>query len=271
MNYRRNTLRNNKAVLVVIPVILFIVAVIIIVSLANSSKKNASTSIGVDYIKSMEAKDPTAIENEIFNASKQKMLDDIRVQMEADPDYVWTALANINTVMMGDSRVVGFDVFGYMDPSHVLAQAGATIRLIPDNYDAVQVLNPNLLVISYGMNDMNSYWLWETREEYIAELNETVSHLYEMLPNAYIYVQSIIPSETWTWEDNPKWAEVYDWNAAIKANCEEHGFRYLDVTEVVEEHSDLFDLDGMHLQYAFYPYWAEAILMQYLTDSAEGA
>lgn len=270
MRYRRNSSQINKAVLIIVPVVLFIVAVIIIVSLSNSSRQTANATVGVEYIKTMEARDPAEIENAIFNSSRQKMLDDIQAQIDADPDYVWKALADINTVVMGDSRVVGFDVFEYMDPSHVLAQAGATIRLIPDNYAALQVLNPNLVLISYGMNDMNSYWLWTSLEEYIAELNETVSTLYEMLPNAYIYVQSIIPSETWTWEDNPKWAEVYDWNAAIKADCEEMGFRYLDVQSVIDEHADLFDLDGMHLQYAFYPYWANALLKQYLTDSIMG-
>ena len=92
--------------------------------------------------------------------------------------------------------------------------------------------------------------------------------LEEMLPNAYIYVQYIIPSEEWTWEDSPGWAKVYDWNAAIKADCEEQGFRYLDVTDLMAAHSDLYDLDGVHIQYAFYPYWAtNLILATYFRDS----
>lgn len=251
-----------------IAAVVFVAAVIIIVSIVGNSRRNASVAVGVEYIKAMEARDTAEIENNIFAASRRKMLEEIEIQIREDGDYVWTALTNINTVLMGDSRVVGFDVFEFMDPSHVLAKGGATIRLIPDHYETLQILNPKLLVLSYGMNDMNSYWLWDSMEEYVEEYRQTVRTLYDMLPNAYIYVQSIMPSETWTWEDNPKWAEVYDWNDAIRAMCEEEGFRYLDVTDVIEAHMDLFDLDGIHIQYAFYPYWGQAILMQYLADTA---
>ena len=125
----------------------------------------------------------------------------------------------------------------------------------------------NLLLLSYGLNDINNYWLWDTLDEYIAELNETVAELYELLPNTYIYVQSIIPATYEAVLDSPGWGEIPNWNAAIKADCEEHGFRYLDLTPVVEEHYDLYDLDGVHMQYYFYPYWAEALLMQYIKDS----
>ncbi|MCF0228881.1 MAG: hypothetical protein HUJ76_04200 [Parasporobacterium sp.] len=245
----------------------FIAAVVIIVCVSNSSRKSAEAEEGAQYIRTMEGRDPVAIENSIFQASRQKVIDEMKEKLAEDPDAVWKALSDVNTVLMGDSRVVGFDVFGFMDPSRVIAEGGATIRVIPEYYDTLKALNPNLLVLSYGVNDMNNYWYWETKEEYIAELMQTMGELNELLPNAYIYVQTMFPVTEVGLESSSHWAEIPDWNASIKAACEEHGFRYIDLEHLGYEHMDEYAEDGIHLMYSFYPTWGNAILMKYLEDS----
>lgn len=267
MRGNRTNIKQNRLIGMVIAIAVFVAAVIIIVCISNNSNKESDIAIGKAYIKTMENKDTTEIENNIFNASRQKMIDELLTKISDDPDIVWRTLTEVNTVLMGDSRVVGFDIFGFMDESHVIAGAGNTIRTVWDSIDTVQVLNPNLLVLSYGINDINNYWVWDTREEWLAELDEIMAKLNEMLPNSYIYVQSIIPATEIGIEDSPSWAQIPDWNKDIKALCQEKGYRYLDIEKLANEHSDLYDIDGVHLQYAFYQYWGEAILMQYLKDS----
>ena len=255
----------------VIILAVFIAAVVIIVCVTNNSKRYAEDAVGVEYIKTMENKNTAEIENSIFEASRQKILDEYAAAIEEDPDAVWEALSSINTVFLGDSRVVGFDVFGFMDESRVMAVAGGTIHLIPDYYEDLQVINPNLLVISYGINDMNNYWIWETLDEYIAELNDTMTTLTEMLPNAYIYVQAIIPVNEVGLETSETWADIPEWNDALEATCEEHGWRFLDMEDLMVGHEDEYAEDGIHLQSTIYPVWAERILMRYLSDSAAAA
>ena len=52
----------------------------------------------------------------------------------------------------------------------------------------------------------------------------------------------------------------------IKAYCEENGYPYIDNTQIVEEHSDLYDEDGIHLQEDFYEYWAVNMLAEVMAD-----
>ena len=244
----------------------FVLIVILAVSLTHRSKMKEITNIAASYIKTMEAKDVSVIEEEIFNARWQTQLAEIKENLAEDPDAVWRNLKELGTVFMGDSRVVGFDVFGYFDESRVLASAGATIRLIPDSLDTLSVINPKIVLLGYGINDMNNTWYWESLDEYIEELNEHLKTLTELLPNAYIYVNSIIPVNEHGLETSYTWAAIPDWNEAIKKNCIEKGYRYLDISDLVAEHADLYAEDGIHIQSAFYPYWAEALLTQYLSD-----
>ena len=43
---------------------------------------------------------------------------------------------------------------------------------------------------------------------------------------------------------------------------EQNGFRYIDNTYVAEEHQNLYQDDGLHLQPDFYKYWAANMLTE---------
>ena len=222
---------------------------------------------GAAYIEIMESIDASEVEKEIYNESGEKRMMDLVASIEEDPDSVWRIFKEVNAVFMGDSRVMGFYMNDLMYESHIIADGGATIHDVRDGYDTLQMLQPGLLVLSYGINDMNTTDRWPDLESYIDEINEIMEELTQLLPDTYIYVQSIIPTNEVGIEDSPKWAQVPEWNAAIKANCEEHGWRYMDIADFVYEHEDVYDSDGVHFQIPVYQWWGEAILTQYLLDS----
>ena len=93
-------------------------------------------------------------------------------------------------------------------------------------------------------------------EDYIAEQDQIIANLQEALPNTTIYVNSIIPATDPAFDRSEKWRDIPDWNDAIRQHCEEASIPYIDITDAVEEHSDLYDVDGIHMQKAFYEYWA---------------
>ena len=260
---------NNKLIMmVIIAMVIVIAAVIIIVSVPEKEKNAAAVYPGVEYIRTMEARDTKAIENEMYQNARQMQIEDIEEQVTDNPDLVWKYLNEINTVMMGDSRVVGFDVFGYMDENRVLAEGGDTIYEIQQYYDWLQVINPNLLVLSYGINDINADWVpWSNVYEYVDYLNIVMEQLTELLPDTYIYVQSIIPVNETGLATSPTWGAIPDWNWVISENCREMGWRYLDITDLIYDFWWCLEVDGVHLQTYFYPYWAKAILMRYINDS----
>lgn len=234
---------------------------------AQDASDEAVEPEGAAYIRIMDQKDVAAIRQEIHDTSREKRTGDLLAEMEEDPDLVWRILKEIDAVFLGDSRVMGFYMNGYMYESRIIADGGATIHDIPLAYDTLQMIDPGLLVLSYGINDMNTTDLWPDVDAYIAELNAIMEELTARLPHTAIYVQSIIPVDWVGIETSPSWAAVPDWNARIRENCEEHGWRYVDVTSIVTDHGDLYDSDGVHFQIPIYQYWGEAILGQYLLDN----
>ena len=61
---------------------------------------------------------------------------------------------------------------------------------------------------------------------------------------------------------NESYARLEEYNAALKAMTEQNGYRYVDNTYVAEEHQNLYQDDGLHLQPDFYKYWAANMLTE---------
>ncbi len=233
---------------------------------------------GVSYIKSLEKKDTSEIEQEIKEIKRAER----KAALESGEINVWAQFND--SVILGDSRAVGFEVFDCVDDSRVFADAGATIRKIPEYIDGIKAVNPSSIILCF--NDL-SIGLWPTCEEYITEYDQMIQKLQEALPDATVYVNSIIPatdpafqkSEKWReipdWNEqlkahfeetgvqkSEKWREIPDWNEQLKAHFEETGVPFIDITEEVEEHKDLYDVDGIHMRKEFYLYWGNAIIME---------
>lgn len=86
--------------------------------------------------------------------------------------------------------------------------------------------------------------------------------LHKKLPDATVFVNSTIPAIDPAFKQSEKWRDIPDWNKDVKTHCEEEKIPYIDVSDVMEEHKDLYDIDGIHVKKEFYPYWAIAIITE---------
>ena len=242
--------------------------VVLILVLVKPGQSDTEITEGLKYIRDMEAVDISSVEKEVNAVRQALFFEDLDEKIEEDPDYVWTALDQIGTVMLGDSRTVPYATYGFMDESRVLADGGESIRSMEDHFDELWAANPSLIVLAYGLNDIG--WLYQTPAEYAEAEMEYVDYIQEHLPDARIYIQSIlIPRE--------RVEEVYDmpglvqnaitWNAEEMQIFQERGYNTIDVSDLVEENEDLFGEDGAHFYAPFYPLLAERILKQYLKDT----
>lgn len=217
----------------------------------NRSEVEAGTA----YLEELEHKDLTSIEEEVKEVRKKAQAEAI----EAGELSIWAQFSDY--VMFGDSRTVGFSFHEFLDKQRVLADSGWTIANIPDHEDQMVALNPSYLFLCTGLNDV-SIGYWKTPEEYVAAYEETMQELMAKLPDTEIYINSIFPAQDPAFEKDEKWREIPDYNEALKAWCEEKGYHYIDNTSVYEEHSDLYDIDGIHFKKDFYQYWAANMLAE---------
>ena len=103
--------------------------------------------------------------------------------------------------------------------------------------------------------------LWTKRRQYWV-LGNAVESIKEQLPDAQVYVNSILPAQDPAFEQSEKWREIPDYNEVVKTYCEEKQYPYIDNGQIVQDHLDLYDADGIHFQEDFYEYWAINMLAE---------
>ena len=252
----KRQLRNPRKRLL-IEIIAAIAGISLIISLIVSNKKPSTEDLkdGVAYIKTLEKKDTSKTEQTIKEIKRKER----KAALESGEQDVWKYFND--SVVLGDSRAVGFEYYNFIPEDRVFAEAGSTIKNISDHVDGIKKVNPSSIILCFGLNDI-SIGYWKTSEEYIEELDKIIALLHTELPDATVFVNSIIPAIDPAFEKSEKWRDIPDWNEDVKEHCEEEKIPYIDITDVVKEHENLYDIDGIHMRKEFYPYWAIAIITE---------
>ena len=252
----RNVRRGERIIasLAAAVALIIIIAVIVIVK-HGSTEADEDLESGISYIQALENKDVSEVENAVKALKKAEK----KAAFENGEIDVWQQFDD--TVIMGDSRAVGFYVYEFLEQRRVLAAGGDTIRNISDNIEALKNLNPGNIILCYGLNDI-SIGYWNTVEEYLAEMDQMIALLHENLPNAVVYVNSIIPAIDPAFSRAPIWRNIPDWNVEIKKHCEENNVPYIDLTDTLAAHPGLYNEDGIHVPREFYQYWAIDIVTE---------
>ena len=177
------------------------------------------------------------------------------------------------TVLVGDSRVVGFSMYGFLPERRVLAENGATIVSADWRIDGIRAADPATIFIAFGTNDLHSH-VWPEPEDWTARVRETIVRYQEEFPDAVLVINSILAILEPSKSTDPLYARVPEFNEALKALCAETGCLFVDNDFVVEEHGNLYAADGIHFAKELYPYWAAAMIETVLEaeeDARNGA
>ncbi len=247
--------RNKKGtgLMIIAGVVMAALVIGAVTHLSGKSTESDDVKTGVTYIQTLEATDVSQVENQI----KQVKAAERKAALESGEIDVWTLFND--SVIMGDSRAVGFYYYGFLGTDRVLAEAGATILKISEYTPSAQVVNPSSIFLCFGLNDI-SIGIWPTVEDYIAEYDQQIADLRAAIPGAQVYVVSTIPATDPAFNKSNLWRNIPDWNEALKAHFADTDVHFIDISETVAEHQDLYDIDGIHMQKAFYDYWAIAIM-----------
>ena len=75
-------------------------------------------------------------------------------------------------------------------------------------------------------------------------------------------MNSILPAIGVGLEADADYPRIGEYNEALEAMCEEHGWAFIDNDVLAEEHADLYQPDGLHVDKSFYKYWAANMLTE---------
>lgn len=249
-----------------------VVLVLLLILLIGGNRKNAVDPLelqaGLNFLQQQEQKNPDVVRQSrqaLYVRRMEEKKDSLLAAVdsgELDPFTLFQDYA-----VLGDSRGVGFYFWDWMPEERVLADAGNTIRTIPDKYEALKELQPSYVYLCFGINDCG-IGFWASGEEYAAEYVQTVRELQKLLPDATIVVSSIPPARDPAFEQSTDWYNIPDWNVAVEAACKEAGILFANCDSVFEEHADLYEIDGIHFLAEIYPYWAGKLIVTALYGGA---
>lgn len=259
---------DRKRLLYIVAAVLIILILAIFVALRLGSRGNddpvgLDTSPGVTYIKALEEKSPESVQHTLKLQREEKIrtMREQRLQeLESGEISVWTLFEDY--VILGDSRAVGFYYFEFLPEDRVLAEAGATILDLQEHIPDIEALNPSSIFLCYGLNDV-SIGIWATPAEYVEQFRQIIQELQAKLPEAKIYISSILPARGDAFLQAPEWHEIPTYSLAVKEMCEGlDRCYYVDNDALAEEYADLWEVDGIHVQRSFYDHWAANLIAE---------
>ena len=173
-----------------------------------------------------------------------------------------------DAVLVGDSRVVGFSMYGFLPERRVFAENGATVVSADGRIDGIRPLDPAVIYIAFGTNDLHSH-VWPEPEDWAARFRETILRYREEFPDAVLVISSLPAILEPSKSTDPMYDRVPAFNEALKGLCAETGCLFADCDFVVEEHGNLYAADGIHFAKELYPYWAAALIETVLEAEEE--
>ncbi|MCM3747061.1 GDSL-type esterase/lipase family protein [Paenibacillus pasadenensis] len=169
------------------------------------------------------------------------------------------------SVFFGDSITEGLSYHDVLNKENVLAGAGKTAEfaLMEDDVAKLADRKPEHVFIQLGSTDI--LWPTENPKEYsMKQYAKLIDAIKAKLPDAAITLLSVTPVTAEAEKLEPRYANIADYNEGLKALAAEKQAKYIDLTALVAEHTDLYDTDGIHFQAAFYPF-----LLEYLSKESK--
>ena len=254
--------QKNARLDTILPWVAILLLLTLIPVLFSGKKKKQKTDLvaeGISFLAEQASKDPNEVERQARTRAVARLREEREDALEGGS--LWGEFRD--SLVLGDSRAVGFRYYHFLDPSRVIADAGYTIRDITDALETVKSLAPAYVYLCYGLNDTGHREWWATAEDYAAEFDGLITELQAASPGVKVIVSSILPATEGAMEKNPVWRRIPEFNEAVKAMCKAKGVAYAENAALAEEYMNTMwdEADGVHLHEEFYPIWAKNLLM----------
>lgn len=158
-----------------------------------------------------------------------------------------------NALIMGDSLAEAFGDYQLVSSSNLLATRGRRTDNIDQEIATAISLAPRTIFLSYGMNDLE--YCRGNAQRFIRQYKKQIHKLKEALPDTKIFINSLIPMDAAAIAQIPVYARYKEFNEALKQMCEEEQITYIDNTALMDWSPAVYEIDGVHPQYSYYPIW----------------
>ena len=203
------------------------------------SAETVDTKEGLAIIKAAEKENVKDIEKKINKLDTKDKLE----SQEASGEINYKSLFS-SSVVMGDSISEAFTEYDLLNASSVVAKIGVELDELDDQIKTVADINPQVIFLSYGMNDVIA--TNGDTDLFIKEYKAVIDQLRKKLPDTTLYVNSIFPVSAAKQEEKPVFQKIPEYNAALQKMCDENQIAFLDNTSLVSD--TYYEEDGIHFK-----------------------
>lgn len=204
---------------------------------------------GIQALENLESKDVSDVENKIHNMNKKYKLNN----KQEDSRRIKDIFDSI--VFMGDSLTEPLSFYNILNDNSVVGIKGRdVIKARKNDLGTVKNLNPEKIVMMYGMNDL---LLFKNASEFIKNYKLLVSDVKKELPNTEVYINSIFPVQEKAFKRNCMFGNVEAFNNALKEMCNDMGIKFIDTRNLVND--NMYEPDGIHMKAEFYSPWLRLV------------
>lgn len=225
------------------------------VSSHNVETHAKEVKAGREVLKRYENQDVSNIQSKIEAAQKQKRL------QRRETGSLKQVYAN--AVIMGDSMSDALLDYQLLNSSSVVAKRGRTLFNNEEDINTVKQIQPRVLFMQYGMNDMGAFR--GDSQYFISKYEEQIKDLQTSIPHVRIFVVSITPMTSKGQKQNENNWRYPEFNDAMKEMCKRLNLKYIDTSFLVDPNNpDFYQFDGVHPTYDYFPAW-----LKYMADEAD--
>lgn len=189
--------------------------------------------------------------NDIETVMKQRKAKDKKVNVTKES----FAVRFENTVIMGDSLSQALLDYRLLNANEVLAYRGRRTDNIDKEIQKVIQLAPDKIFMGYGMNDLE--YVRGNAKRFVDTYKMQIQKIKKALPNAKIYINSILPIHEKAIAQKPVYGSYKAFNTALKQMCEDNQITYIDNSDLMDWNSSVYERDGIHPLYPYYPIWLQ--------------
>mgnify|MGYP004443034763 CR=1 FL=1 len=163
-----------------------------------------------------------------------------------------------NSIILGDSLTEGLTVYNWLTEAQVSAKVGGSIIFADEQFANAAKSYPKYAFFAFGMNDMGNYGGDE--KAFVEKYRGLLKQFAEISPDTKICVNSISTPTPAAVAGNKSIGHYQKFNEAIKKMCEEEKYTFIDISDILPSHPDLYAGDGIHADPTYYPVWMDRMM-----------
>lgn len=169
--------------------------------------------------------------------------------------------AKADIVFFGDSLIY-YGNFTALFPDKVVCNLGLrgdTIQGMIDRVEQVKMLNPEVVYLMAGINDVAN----STMDEFGSLYKKLIIRIMKEIPRTRIIVQSLLPVNDKDFSISCTNSQIKDYNEVISRIANLFNYNYIDLFSLFVEDGKLpqrVTIDGLHLKKEGYKQWYDLLV-----------